>query len=67
MRGGVPARHSDDQVRVGAMRYKKSFKVLVVNSEYSIHGPHNCKDLFNAPDAWPLVPVFGPGYTGPQK
>ena len=64
-KGVVPARHSDDQVRVGTRRYKQSIKVLGVNSEYSIPDPHMCEGIYNAPDVWPLVPILGPRYPDP--
>ena len=64
-KGVVPARYSDDQVSVGAKRYKQSIRVLVVNIKYSIPSPHMCEGLYNAPDAWPLVPDFTPRYVGP--
>ena len=41
----VRARHSDDQVRVRTKRYKQSVKILVVNSEYLISGPHKCESI----------------------
>ena len=66
-RGIVPLRHSDNQVSVGAKRYKQSIRVFMVNSEYLISGSHMSEDLYNVPGAWSLVPIFGPRYAGPKK
>ena len=61
-RMGVFARYSNAHVSKSAKRYKRKFRVLEVSIEYLIPGPHKCEGLYSAPDAWPLVPIFGSRY-----